>query len=988
MNRALALLAFLAIAACGDSSGNGPVEPTPARSVAAISVAPAAADVPDGESIQLTATLADQDGQTFGSPPSGVTIAWSSDDADVASVSATGLVSANHPGQVEITATAAGRSARATVTVMQVASALVAVAGDAQQGDTGAELSEPLVVRLEDRHGEPVPGVAVTWTVTSGGGTVEPTNGVTDAAGVVTTVWTLGTEPGEQTVRASVADLADVHIDFIAQSENQAPTVTISAPADGATFTHGEDVAFEGTASDPEDGALTGDALVWTIGGQEIGTGVSFSTDALDVGAHTVTLTATDAHGASGSAQIDLTIEAVLTCSDVVTLADGATMQGALPTVVVTGAVNVTGGTTVCGSLVVTGDGALDLGAHAVAVADSFRVEQRGTLRMQNDAAVLRVTGDVYIGGANTTGLLTAGRIEVGGDLRAQRGGSGCCDTFQRSLDASGTHLFVLNGTGPQSITFSHAALTGDDMRLNDVRIDNASTVTIGRVAARGTLEVAAPATITGAGPVMVGGELRTTSGSTFDVARVVLGGTTSVDGAFSPDTTWLDGTDQAVQGGLDYGMLIVRGTATLGGDAQASSGVTVTGNTALLDIAAHELDVGGDFRVEAAAELRMTEAAGLLRISGDAYFGGRNSQALTAGTIEVAGNFTQQRGQSGCCNSYPRSFAASGTHTVVLNGIAPQTVTFGDAGLSGDNSRMNNLRVTSGSTVTFGAAAVLGTLDVTTPVTLAGAGRLLVGATLSTVPGSAVEVGWIQLGGTMEVAGTFAPDTTWFAGTDQPIQGGLDYNRIVVSGIARLDGDVQSQNVRITGTNGLLDIGAYTLGAVGELRTEQTGRLRMTDANGRVLIHDAWFGGGNSDQLTAGTIEATGNFTQRRGSSGCCTGYDRSFRASGTHLVVLNGSSAQVVDFDRGSLTSDWSRFNLLEIRTPAGASMAGTVAVDADLEVLSALSVSFSATLDIGGTLHLGQSGVLSHDGNVTAEACVFEPGSIVLGPNPCGG
>lgn len=987
MKRVLALPLAVLLAACGDSGGSDPVEPPPTRTVASVSVAPETAEVPDGGTVQITATLTDQNGQAFTTPPSGVSVAWSSDDTDVASVSGTGMVTANRPGSVEITATASGKSASAAITVTQVATALVVAAGDAQNGDTGAELPEPLVARVQDRHGEPVAGVAVTWTVTSGGGSIDPATGTTDAAGVVTTRWTLGTEPGEQTVRATAAELEDVHVDFIAQSDNQAPTAAITAPADGAAFTQGDDVAFEGSASDPEEGALTGDALVWTTGGTEIGTGESFSTDALDVGAHTVTLTATDAHGATSTAEIDITIEAAVTCSDFVTLGDGATMQGDMPGVVVNGTVTVTGATTVCGSLVVNGEGALDLGAHTVTVADSFHVGQRGTFSMQNDAAVLQVAGNAYIGGANTTGLLTAGRIEIGGDLRVQRGHTGCCTSFSRAFDPSGTHLVVLNGSGPQSVTFSHTALTGDDMRLNNLRIDNTGTVTIGRAAVRGTLDVAAGATITGDGPVIIGGELRTMSGSSFDVARVMLHGSTSVSGAFSPDTTWFDGTNQQIQGGLDYGMLIVRGTAVLVGDVQASTGATVTGVTSLLDIAAYELDVSGDFRVESAGQLRMTDASGLLRIAGDALFASRISEALTAGTIELAGDFTQQRGQSGCCNSFQRSFVASGTHTVVLNGNGAQTVTFSHPGLSGDNSRINNLRIENGAMVTFGPAAVRNTLEVTTPVTLTGAGRLLVGNLLSTVAGSTVDVASIELHGAMNVAGEFTPDTTWFAGTDQLIQGALDYNHVVVSGTARLDGDVYLQSVRIRGS-GLLDVGAHTLGVIGEVRTEQSGRLRMTDAAGLVRTHDAWFGGGNSDELTAGTMEVTGDFTQRRGSSGCCTGYDRSFRASGGHLVVMNGTTEQVIDFNRGSITSNWSRFNRLRITTPGGVTIVGMVAADPDVEVVSTLTVPSSASLAIDNRLILRPSAVLIHEGTVTALECVFDPGSTVTGPDPCGG
>lgn len=90
---------------------------------------------------------------------------------------------------------------------------------------------------------------------------------------------------------------------------NQAPDVTISAPADGATVDEFMSISFEGNASDPEDGVLTGSALVWTssIDGN-IGTGTSFARSDLSAGNHVITLIATDSEGGSGTAGVDLTV--------------------------------------------------------------------------------------------------------------------------------------------------------------------------------------------------------------------------------------------------------------------------------------------------------------------------------------------------------------------------------------------------------------------------------------------------------------------------------------------------------------------------------------------------------------------------------------------------------------------------------------------------------------------------------------------------------
>lgn len=90
---------------------------------------------------------------------------------------------------------------------------------------------------------------------------------------------------------------------------NQAPTATITSPADGATVDEFESVSFQGSATDAEEGSLTGSSLVWSSSlDGSIGTGTSFSRNDLTPGSHEITLTATDAEGASGSATADLTV--------------------------------------------------------------------------------------------------------------------------------------------------------------------------------------------------------------------------------------------------------------------------------------------------------------------------------------------------------------------------------------------------------------------------------------------------------------------------------------------------------------------------------------------------------------------------------------------------------------------------------------------------------------------------------------------------------
>jgi len=249
-----------------------------------------------GETLQLASATLDQNGK----PLSGVTVSWSTSDAAVASVSSSGQVTAVGNGSATIRATSGSVSGTAAVSVAQVVASVAVTPG--VDTLTAAGDSVRISALARDALGVPVAGAVFEWASS------DTAVATVDGNGEVMAV-----ASGSAGVEAATDGVADTSLIVVslAPPPNQPPTAGITAPADSSSFVQGTGVSFAGTGSDPEDGALTGAALVWTssVDGQ-IGTGGSFTTSALSVGAHTITLTATDSQGATGSASILVTITA------------------------------------------------------------------------------------------------------------------------------------------------------------------------------------------------------------------------------------------------------------------------------------------------------------------------------------------------------------------------------------------------------------------------------------------------------------------------------------------------------------------------------------------------------------------------------------------------------------------------------------------------------------------------------------------------------
>lgn len=259
--RQLASLLLIAAVACSDST-------EPPRVPTEIRLDPPSAQLSDGDTLRLAASVLDQTGQPLSPLPGGAALAWSSSSPAVVAVS-DGLLTALRPGTARVTAQAGSAAASVEVTVRPVPTAAVLAAGDAQRATVGTALGDSLAVRVLDRHGDGVPGISVSFRSGEGSGTVSTAAASTGTDGVARTAWTLGARSGEQSAVAEVGQLPDVRIHFRATATPGLPAELRSAGGDGQTAPVGSRLpdSLAVRATDAHGNAVAGAEVVWQVAG-------------------------------------------------------------------------------------------------------------------------------------------------------------------------------------------------------------------------------------------------------------------------------------------------------------------------------------------------------------------------------------------------------------------------------------------------------------------------------------------------------------------------------------------------------------------------------------------------------------------------------------------------------------------------------------------------------------------------------------------------
>jgi len=238
--------------------------------VATVTVAPATASVATTQSTTLTATLKDAAGNVL----TGRTIAWTSSNPLVATVSAAGVVTGVLPGSVTITATSGGQSGTSAVTVTLLPVATVTVSPSSATVLIGA--TTQLTATTKDLLGTVLTGRDIAWTSSNSAvATVSSTGLVTGVAtGSVTITATSEGKTGTSAITV------------------QAPVATVTVTPASASVKKGNSTQLSAVTKDANGNVLTGRLITWTTSNGSIAT-VSPTGLVTGVAAGPATITAT-----------------------------------------------------------------------------------------------------------------------------------------------------------------------------------------------------------------------------------------------------------------------------------------------------------------------------------------------------------------------------------------------------------------------------------------------------------------------------------------------------------------------------------------------------------------------------------------------------------------------------------------------------------------------------------------------------------------------
>ena len=156
----------------------------------------------------LLSSTNDTNSCTIGSSTSSTTVTTDADGQAAAR-----LTLGSEPGTNTVSATVEELESvtfTATATEQVMPHSLTKVCGDSQEGIASAVLDKSLVVSVSNEDGAAMAGVIVSFAVTAGGGTLSSATATTNANGRAATSLTLGSEPGTNTVSATVEGLESV----------------------------------------------------------------------------------------------------------------------------------------------------------------------------------------------------------------------------------------------------------------------------------------------------------------------------------------------------------------------------------------------------------------------------------------------------------------------------------------------------------------------------------------------------------------------------------------------------------------------------------------------------------------------------------------------------------------------------------------------------------------------------------------------------------
>ena len=252
-----------------------------ARLADAITLTPSSATLSVGTTVTLLAQVAAPDGTLLPDRP----VSFSSNAPTIASVSASGVVTAVAPGEARITATSEGKSAVAVITVTPEAVAQVMVTPPVSEALVGG--ARQLFAEARSASGSLIAGRSITWM--SGAPSVATVN----ATGVVS-----GVSAGSVLVAATIDGVTG----FATVTVRPVVVGSVLVLPEAFTLTVGNARTLELVVRDQSGSPLVGRPVVWTSSDETIAF-VSSTGQVVALRAGTATISAT-VEGVRGSSLV------------------------------------------------------------------------------------------------------------------------------------------------------------------------------------------------------------------------------------------------------------------------------------------------------------------------------------------------------------------------------------------------------------------------------------------------------------------------------------------------------------------------------------------------------------------------------------------------------------------------------------------------------------------------------------------------------------
>jgi trimeric autotransporter adhesin len=303
--------------------------------VASVAVLPSAATLVTGGTVTLQTVAYDANSN----PLSGRAIVWASSASQVATVDASGKVTAVSAGSATVSGTVEGKSASSAITVTVIPVAAVAVTPGSATLDVGA--SKALDAVATDANGNTLAGRPITWASANKSIATVSASGLVTGVGAGTTDITATAEGKTGTAQVVVTATTP---------PPPIPVASVAVNPGTASLNIGGSVTLSATARDANGAALSGRAITWSTSAAAIATVSSTGVvNAIAPGSATVTATS---EGKSGSATIIVLPAAPPSVASVTVTSNGATTIDSAQTVTLTATVRDSAGNRLSGRTV------------------------------------------------------------------------------------------------------------------------------------------------------------------------------------------------------------------------------------------------------------------------------------------------------------------------------------------------------------------------------------------------------------------------------------------------------------------------------------------------------------------------------------------------------------------------------------------------------------------------------------------------------------